>query len=506
MRATCLPVLSLCILAPLAAFAQGSLTPPGAPAPAMKTLQQVEPRIDLATLAGTAGAVVAITQPGSYYLSGNLSGATGKDTIVVSVAGVTIDLNGFTLVGTDPSRNAITGNFSSLTVRNGRIIGGVYGIRGGIRLCCSDLVVEGGTTMGIFGSLDCQIERCRVITAGIQIDDRGAVIDCHTTGANGVYVGNGGLVERTRVANGGLSVANDAHLIDCSVTNAPFTGIVADQGCVIRHCQVFGAGRSGIFADDRARLERCSVTGVGTSSPSASDAAYVLSLECVAEGCIASANFVPGFSASSTAKLRDCIASANTGAGFLCGAQARLVDCHAGGNGGLGVSAGLRSILTGCVLAQNSGGGAYVTGIGSIIERCVASGNTGGAGLRVDSGTIRDCESRSNQGGPGVRASTGSLVVGNTSSSNGVSTTAPQHGFLIEGGRSRVERNHAYNNSDTGFVISNTSSTNSVLVIGNSAGSNDVAEYAIGANNAAGPILTPTQAATTTIPTANFNL
>jgi hypothetical protein len=28
----------------LSAFAQGSLTPPGAPMPAMKTLQQVEPR------------------------------------------------------------------------------------------------------------------------------------------------------------------------------------------------------------------------------------------------------------------------------------------------------------------------------------------------------------------------------------------------------------------------------------------------------------------------------
>ena len=52
--------------------AQGSLTPPGAPATTMKTLEQVEPRIDVLTLSGDATYHHVITQPGSYYLSGNL--------------------------------------------------------------------------------------------------------------------------------------------------------------------------------------------------------------------------------------------------------------------------------------------------------------------------------------------------------------------------------------------------------------------------------------------------
>ena len=56
-------------------FAQGPLTPPGTPAPTMKTLDQVEARTDLNKLAGDATAVRVITSPGSYYLTANLEGA-----------------------------------------------------------------------------------------------------------------------------------------------------------------------------------------------------------------------------------------------------------------------------------------------------------------------------------------------------------------------------------------------------------------------------------------------
>jgi hypothetical protein len=64
-------------------FAQGPLTPPGAPAPTMKTLQQIEPRIDLATVPGNASAHHVIDRPGSYYLSGNLemTGTTASKSV-----------------------------------------------------------------------------------------------------------------------------------------------------------------------------------------------------------------------------------------------------------------------------------------------------------------------------------------------------------------------------------------------------------------------------------------
>src|SRR5438067_11174861 len=82
------------------ALAQGSLTPPGAPAPTFKTLQQIEPRIDV--LNAPASAVTTtdanyhyiITQSGSYYLSGNIV-ATKTHAIKIAAPDVVLDLSGF---------------------------------------------------------------------------------------------------------------------------------------------------------------------------------------------------------------------------------------------------------------------------------------------------------------------------------------------------------------------------------------------------------------------------
>src|SRR2546423_15603605 len=106
-------------------YGQGSLTPPGAPAPTMKTLDQVEPRLplDAAHTSSDANNDFIIIQRGSYYLTGNLTlnKATG---IQVNVAEVTIDLNGFeitrTLGGSATCIN-ITPSGAAVTIRNGRI-------------------------------------------------------------------------------------------------------------------------------------------------------------------------------------------------------------------------------------------------------------------------------------------------------------------------------------------------------------------------------------------------
>src|SRR5690242_12742968 len=83
------------------AFAQGTLTPPGAPSPTMKTLDQVQPRTPISSLPFFIGA------PGSYYLTTNLTGGSGTNGITISGGSVTLDLNGFTLSGVAGSTNGI---------------------------------------------------------------------------------------------------------------------------------------------------------------------------------------------------------------------------------------------------------------------------------------------------------------------------------------------------------------------------------------------------------------
>ncbi len=61
-----------------ACFAQGSLTPPGAPAPLFKTLSQVEPRFPISDFQTN------LTISGSYYLVANLfSGTNSNDAITI---------------------------------------------------------------------------------------------------------------------------------------------------------------------------------------------------------------------------------------------------------------------------------------------------------------------------------------------------------------------------------------------------------------------------------------
>src|SRR5690606_32751390 len=79
----------------------GPLNPPAAPNPTMKTLDQIEPRtaINSVNTPGDADSVFRITSPGSYYLTGNVTGVSGDRGIEVAANNVTIDLNGFALVG-----------------------------------------------------------------------------------------------------------------------------------------------------------------------------------------------------------------------------------------------------------------------------------------------------------------------------------------------------------------------------------------------------------------------
>ena len=162
------------------AHAQGSLTPPGAPAPTMKTLSQIEPRTPISS------APFTINVPGSYYLTANLSVSTGN-AIAIATNGVTLDLNGFTITSTAAVATgtgiAINTGMRDLTIRNGFVQGGVtnngsgvfsgsgfeYGVYGNpYNMRVTSVSVSGCLYYGIYigGANSTVVESCTVRTVG----------------------------------------------------------------------------------------------------------------------------------------------------------------------------------------------------------------------------------------------------------------------------------------------------------------------------------------------------
>src|SRR5438105_3055049 len=89
----------------------GDLNPPAGPvAPTHKTLTEVEPRIAInaTNTPGDANSLFKITQPGSYYLTGNITGVAAKNGIAIAASGVTLDLNGFDLLGVASSLDGVS--------------------------------------------------------------------------------------------------------------------------------------------------------------------------------------------------------------------------------------------------------------------------------------------------------------------------------------------------------------------------------------------------------------
>ena len=109
-------------------FAQGSLTPPGAPTPTMKSLDQVASTgiaLNATNTPGDASNHFVINQSGSYFLTGNLD-VTKTNGIRVNVANVTIDLNGYQIArasGSGGDGITLRPAADGCTVTNGSITG-----------------------------------------------------------------------------------------------------------------------------------------------------------------------------------------------------------------------------------------------------------------------------------------------------------------------------------------------------------------------------------------------
>ena len=274
-------------------LAQGSLTPPGAPAPTMKSLAQIEPRTDVSTLPGGAGFLHHITTSGSYYLTTNLTGVAALSGINIATNNVTLDLNGFTLQGVAGSVNGISvqGATTNITICNGAVSGwGSYGVSAlnasSRNLVFEQLNVSASGQSGLFVYYS-QVNRCNISTSGGYgiYAYYSEVRDCtvRSNSASGIYADHslvrGGHVDGNR--DNGFYVITST-VSDCLVQNNSRSGIYVDgPGCVITENNCRGnntgnyASNAGIYIrDSRNRVDGNHVIASGVSGIQV-EAAYV---------------------------------------------------------------------------------------------------------------------------------------------------------------------------------------------------------------------------------------
>lgn len=212
-------------------LASGPLTPPGAPAPTMKTLDEIEPRTPISALPFT------INQRGSYYLTANLTGSAGANGISINANDVTIDLRGFTLVGVAGSADGIrvTGSRTNIAIYNG--------------------VVRDWSNDGI----DCSS------AYNSQLRD----LRTSNNSFEGMQVGTGGLVLHcTSQANGedGIDAGNGCTITACSASANRQSGITVDDGGIVSDCSASANSLHGIQARSGCRLVNNTGDGNGVGA------------------------------------------------------------------------------------------------------------------------------------------------------------------------------------------------------------------------------------------------
>jgi hypothetical protein len=230
--------LALAVLALLAARAFGGpLDPPGPPG---STRPIVEPRIPITQPASSADFPIVISQPGSYYLAANITGVSGKHGISISSNNVTIDLNGFHLVGVNGSLSGITVPIlaGGLEIHNGVVRGwGGSGIEAGAaRGVFEDLQLEDNGSLGLSAaaaSIVTRVEARGHTGYGIQlanVGEGGRVEDCIAT-ANGYGVGilgSGVTVEGCVLASNsvaGVDIGGNGNRVESNYFRGNLTGV-----------------------------------------------------------------------------------------------------------------------------------------------------------------------------------------------------------------------------------------------------------------------------------------
>jgi hypothetical protein len=420
MRDCTLALLSVAFCAAVATA--GDLNPPVGPvAPSMKTLQQVEPRtpISAATTPGDADSVFKITQPGSYYLTSNVSVPANFNGIEVQASGfVTIDLGGFSIIGQAGSLDGVSATATSCTVFGGTIKGTTGGIgNDSASLVVDDMTIELVPTSGksgvinFFGASESRVTDTRISGAGayaIALDEglvSGCTISC-PPGGDGIFVVRG-IVERCTVrdARTAVNVTNTV-VRDCVLLNSSAWGIFAFGSTSIERCMIVQTAGRGIDVSKGSSISDTTVFGAAT--------AFRVLEDGFVSGCNANGFSLEGFNIEADVVIERSSATSSTGTAFFTtAAGAVLRDCVAtrspislGNNArlsnvtvrnvtGTGITVGEASVLSGCRSSSNTLSGFFIASR-SVVTDCLATSNGTHGFAGNDSITLTNCRAETN--------------------------------------------------------------------------------------------------------------
>ena len=201
----------------------GELDPPGPPAPTMKTLSEVEPRVPIS-------APIIISAPGSYYLTANIDSGGGPG-IQIEASGVTLDLMGFTLSNGTGHGIFVTQTQQNIEVRNGRITG---------------FTEDGVHFQNPTGPITYVATASRLVDLFVSYND-----------GTGIRAGtDSSIIRGVAYLNGehGLWAGTNSVIIDSISRNNSADGIGTLDGTLVSNCTARFNGGNGITLADQGRV------------------------------------------------------------------------------------------------------------------------------------------------------------------------------------------------------------------------------------------------------------
>jgi len=494
----------------------GPLNPPVGPVTSTyKTLTEVEPRIAInaTNTPGDANSLFKITQPGSYYLTGNITGVAGKHGVEITASGVTLDLMGFDLSGI-PAMGAFDGvsvainSLTNITVRNGSVRG--WGDEGvdffafaAANSAILDIRASGNAGNGILTGSGSTISGCTAndnTGNGIQTSFGCTITGCTVqNNSNGISTGSGCTISGCSANDNnvhGISTTLNCTITGCTVENNNSNGIFASSGCTITGCTANDNTGNGIFASSSCTISECTARSNSTRG-------IFIGTDCSIIGCTVAANSIAGIDAGAQCSiLKTTVSGTSAGPGVTSIFEGlRIEGSSINNNSTFGVTVNTTSDLAelaviNCTIRGNGSAGISSEASTQVLDSVVASNGAGV--ILTGSGLIRGCTINSNTNSGIELTGNANVVANNTLSSNAL-TLATSAGVLVTGADNTIDGNRLFSNVQGGIKVNSGGN----LVVRNYLARTGATITAV-AGNAVAQIISPGAGFISTDPNANF--